>query len=244
MKRLFDLTFSIFGIILIAPFLIIFIFLIWIQDYENPFYIAKRIGLKGKPFDMYKLRSMCVGADKNGVDSTSGNDPRITKIGAIVRKFKIDELSQLINVLIGTMSFVGPRPNVKREIDIYTKKERFLLNVKPGITDFASIVFSDEGEILKNKKDPDLSYNQLIRPLKSKLGLFYVKNQNLILDLIIILLTIISFFSRRLALTLVCKTLRLNRAPKDLINGASRKRRLRPSPPPGSDLIVSSRTKS
>ena len=121
---------------------------------------------------MIKLRSMIVNAEKSKVDSTSSNDPRITKIGKIIRKLKLDELSQLFNVFIGEMSLVGPRPNVKRETDLYTKVEKNLLSVKPGITDFASIIFSDESEILKNVDDPDISYNQLIRPWKSRLGLF------------------------------------------------------------------------
>lgn len=241
MKRLFDFTFSIFGVILTSPILLLFIFLIWIQDFSNPFYVAKRTGYKGRPFNMLKLRSMKIEADKSGVDSTSKNDPRITRIGSLVRKFKIDELSQLVNVLIGTMSFVGPRPNVKRETDLYTNEEKLLLSIKPGITDFSSIVFSDEGEILKDKKDPDLSYNQLIRPLKSKLGLFYVKKNNLIIDIWIIFLTIISLFSRKLALRFLCKTLKNLGGSNELIMDASRKQPLRPTPPPGSNLIVKNR---
>ena len=128
---------------------------------------------------MIKLRSMIVNAEKSKVDSTSSNDPRITKIGKIIRKLKLDELSQLFNVFIGEMSLVGPRPNVKRETDLYTEVEKNLLRVKPGITDFASIIFSDESEILKNVDDPNISYNQLIRPWKSRLGLFYIKKQSI-----------------------------------------------------------------
>ena len=114
---------------------------------------------------------MIVKADKSKVDSTSANDPRITKVGAIIRKLKLDELTQLFNVFKGEMSFVGPRPNVERETNLYSNKEKELLKVKPGITDFSSIVFSDESEILKDHQNPDIAYNQLIRPRKNYLAL-------------------------------------------------------------------------
>ena len=133
--------------------------LIWIHDFHSPFYIAPRVGKSGQVFNMVKLRSMVVHADKTGVDSTSSSDPRITPIGHIVRKFKLDEFTQLWNVLKGDMSLVGPRPNVKRETDLYTRVEKGLLSVCPGITDFSSIVFSDENEMLRDSKDPDIDYN-------------------------------------------------------------------------------------
>ena len=133
------------------------------------------------PFSIIKLRSMIVNADKNKVDSTAEDDVRITWVGHFVRKFKIDELTQLINVLFGNMSLVGPRPNVKAETDIYTPIEKKLLSFKPGIADFSSIVFSDEGKILKNSIDPDLEYNQLIRPGKSRLGYSTLKIQIILL---------------------------------------------------------------
>ena len=187
---------------------------------------------------MIKLRSMIVNAEKNKVDSTSSNDPRITKIGRFIRKLKLDELSQLFNVFIGEMSLVGPRPNVKRETDLYTKVEKNLLRVKPGITDFASIIFSDESEILKDFEDPDITYNQLIRPWKSRLGLFYIKNQSLLTDILIITFTILSIFSRELSLILVNKTLKNLNAPRDLCKLSLRKLQLQPLPPPGSNEIV------
>ena len=190
---------------------------------------------------MVKLRTMVVNKNKNKVDSTSKNDPRITKIGRYIRKFKLDELAQLFNVFIGDMSFVGPRPNVKRETDIYTHIEKKLLLFKPGITDIASIIFSDESEILSNAKDPDISYNQLIRPWKSKLGLFYVKKQSFILDIIIILLTLLGIFSRQLTLKLIHLILKNLNAPDELCIIALRKEKLVPSPPPGSNEIVFSR---
>ena len=217
-------------------------FLVWVNDFGNPFYIAMRVGKDEKKFKMFKLRSMIVNADKTGVDSTSNNDMRITRIGKFIRKFKMDELSQLINVLLGDMSLVGPRPNVQRETDLYTKSEKKLLLVRPGITDLSSIVFSDEGEILSNSKDPDIDYNQLIRPGKGYLGIFYIENQSFVLDLKLIFITLISIFNRNLALKNISKLLKKYNASESLIKIAERKERLVPSPPPGSTNIVKDRT--
>ena len=208
----------------------------------NPFYISKRVGKNFEEFDLIKLRSMILNADKSGIDSTSNDDIRITKIGNIVRKYKLDELMQLLNVFLGNMTLVGPRPNVKSEVDLYTKEEQNLLKVKPGITDFASIVFSDEGEILKNKKNPDIAYNQLIRPGKGKLGIFYIRNRTLIIDIQIIFLTILSVFSRKKSLILLVRLLEKINAPIDLINIAGRKKKLVPTPPLGSNKIVKKRS--
>lgn len=241
MKRIFDFLSSFLGLLFLSPLLIIFVFLIWRQDFKSPFYIAKRVGLNGKEFRMIKLRSMVVNADKSGVDSTSANDTRITKIGHIIRRFKLDELMQLYNVLIGNMSLVGPRPNVRRETDLYTNIEKKLLDVKPGITDISSIVFSDEGEILADKIDPDISYHQLIRPGKSKLGLFYVANRSLMFDLYLILLTILAVFSKRKALNLLVIKIQNLNASKELISITSRSEKLSPSPPPGALNIVTNR---
>jgi len=241
LKRLFDIFFSFFGLVFFAPILIPVIILIWIQDFKNPFYIAPRVGLNGKLFKMIKLRSMIINADSSGVDSTSNNDTRITIVGKFIRKFKLDELSQIYNVLIGDMSFVGPRPNVKNETDLYTNEEKVLITVKPGITDFSSIVFSDEGEILSNSVDPNIDYNQLIRPGKSMLGIFYVNNNNLILDIKLIFLTILSIFSKKKALKFITKILEKKNANKNLIKIASRKYKLERIPPPGSKKIVTNR---
>ena len=241
MKRFIDFLASLFGITLISPILILSIFFIWINDFKNPFYIAKRVGKDFKEFKMVKLRSMTIDADKTGVDSTSANDKRITRIGKYVRKYKIDELSQLYNVLIGDMSLVGPRPNVIREVNLYTEEEKNLLSEKPGITDIASIVFSDEGEILKNEMDPDLAYNQLIRPGKNKLGLFYIKNNSIFLDICLIILTVLAIFNKRKSLYFLSKLLRFADANEELISIASRREKLVPSPPPGATEIVKSR---
>ena len=240
-KRTFDILFSLFGIIFLSPLFIPCLFLVWVQDFHSPFYIAPRVGKNGKVFKMVKIRSMIINADKTGVDSTSSDDMRITSVGKVIRKLKLDELSQLWNVLIGDMSLVGPRPNVKSETDLYTKIEKNLLKVKPGITDFSSIVFSDEGDILSGSDDPDLLYNQLIRPWKSRLGLFYIDNRNIIIDLLLILITFINIFSRKLSLNLTSSLLVLMKAPKNLIRISKRNRELKPFAPPGSDIIVTSR---
>ena len=136
---------------LASPVLLPVMFLVWWQDRHSPFYVASRVGLDQRPFRMVKLRSMRIGADKSGVDSTSAGDSRITPVGHFIRRYKLDELTQLWNVLIGDMSLVGPRPNVERETRLYTDLEQRLLTVKPGITDYASIVFADEGEILQGQ---------------------------------------------------------------------------------------------
>ena len=223
------------------PILFPVIFIVWIQDFKSPFYIPLRVGKNGKLFKMIKLRSMIVNADSSGVDSTGLNDERITRIGKIIRKFKLDELSQLLNVLIGDMSLVGPRPNVKKETDLYTDIENDLLSVKPGITDISSIVFSDEGDILADKSDPDLAYNQLIRPWKSRLGLIYIKNQSFMLDIQLIFLTVVSIYSRDLALASIVKILSRLEVDNEIIEISKRKKDLYPFPPPGANKIVECR---
>ena len=240
-KRFIDISASFIGLILMLPILGIFVLLIYLNDRHNPFFVANRVGLNGLIFKMIKLRSMVINADKSGIDSTSLNDSRITNIGQKVRKYKLDEFTQLWNVLRGEMSLVGPRPNVERDTKIYTEVEKKLLLVKPGITDFSSIIFSDEGDILKDSKDPDLDYNQLIRPWKSRLGLIYIENQTTLLDLKIIIYTLISIFSKKKAIKLVIKELKKRTTDSKIINISSRTERLYPYPPPGSDKIVASR---
>lgn len=241
MKRLFDIVISAVGLLCTSVILLPAMFLIWRQDGFSPFYIAARTGKDERPFRMVKLRSMIKNADKTGVDSTSAGDNRVTAVGRFVRKCKLDELTQLWNVLKGEMSLVGPRPNVKRETDLYTRKEKKLLSVRPGITDFASIVFSDEGDILNGKADPDIAYNQLIRPGKSKLGLFYVANSSIWLDLQLIWLTAVASVSRASALRGVSDILTRMGAPTDLIDLGRRDKPLVPSPPPGATRIVTTR---
>lgn len=233
-----DILFASVGLVLASPILAPVILLVWLQDFHSPFYVAPRIGRKGKIFNIIKIRSMIVNADKSGVDSTAKNDRRITAVGRFIRSYKIDELGQLLNVFMGNMSLVGPRPNVKRDVALYTDEEKKLLSVKPGITDMASIVFSDEGAILEGKSDPDLAYNQLIRPWKSRLGLLYVVHGSLMLDLQLIFLTAVALFSKRKALGEIQKILTKRNADSQLIKVALRTDILSPYPPPGSQEIV------
>ena len=232
-KRLFDLAVSSMGLLFASPILLPVITLVWMQDGQSPFYISYRVGKKEKLFKMIKLRSMVVNADKSGVDSTSANDSRITPIGHFIRNYKLDELTQLWNVFLGDMSLVGPRPNVEAEVKIYTTEEKMLLSIRPGITDFASIIFSDEGAILEDKENPDLSYNQLIRPWKSRLGLVYIQNRSLLIDFQLIFFTIISILSREKAVQWVVSKLISFDVDNRLIEISKRKSDLYPFPPPG-----------
>lgn len=241
MKRLFDIVASLLGLAAASPVLVPVMFLVWWQDKHSPFYVAARVGKGGREFRMVKLRSMVVNADKTGVDSTGANDKRITPVGHFIRRFKLDELTQLWNVLRGDMSMVGPRPNVKRETDLYTPVERRLLETTPGITDFASIVFSDEGDILAVHEDPDIAYNQLIRPGKSMLGLFYLDHRSWWVDVRICWLTAVTIASRARALDGVQHLLRSLGANDELLRLASRRTALVPLPPPGGDRVVTSR---
>jgi lipopolysaccharide/colanic/teichoic acid biosynthesis glycosyltransferase len=241
MKRILDFTLSFLGLIISSPVLIPVIILVWIQDWHSPFYVAQRVGKGERLFRMIKLRSMIVNAHKTGVDSTSSNDNRITSVGRFIRKYKLDELSQLWNVLRGDMSLVGPRPNVKRETDLYTSIEKKLLTVKPGITDFSSIIFSDEGDILKDQIDPDIAYNQLIRPWKSRLGLFYIEKRNLLVDFRLIWLTVVAILSRDIALKKISRLLYKLNADKELVAVSLREAKLTPTPPPGARSIVTNR---
>lgn len=223
------------------PIIIIFSTLIWLQDFKSPFYVAERVGKYGKLFKMIKFRSMIVNASSSGVDSTADDDNRITNIGKIVRKFKIDEIPQLFNVFIGQMSFVGPRPNVLNETNLYSKVENKILTVRPGITDFSSIVFSDEGEILKGSKNPDLRYNQIIRPWKSRLAIIYIENQSLLIDIKLIIWTILGIINKRLVLKNITNFLININCDHRLINTCKRDKELEPFPPPGFNNIINSR---
>jgi lipopolysaccharide/colanic/teichoic acid biosynthesis glycosyltransferase len=241
MKRLMDVIVAAVGLVCAAPVLAPVMVIVWWQDGHSPLYVAPRVGQHDRDFRMIKLRSMVVNADKAGVDSTGANDRRITAVGRFIRRYKLDEVTQLWNVLRGDMSLVGPRPNVRRETDLYTAVERRLLDVKPGITDFASIVFADEGDILKEQPDPDIAYNQLIRPGKSRLGLFYVDHRTLGIDIQLCWLTGVAIVSRRRALTAVERSLQSLGAPADLVALARREVPLVPMPPPGATVVVTSR---
>ena len=241
MKRTFDFTVAFFTLLLLCPIIIIALVAVWIQDFKNPFFIASRVGRHGVLFPMFKIRTMIIGAEKSQVDSTSADDMRITAIGRRLRQFKLDEVPQLLNVVMGQMSLVGPRPNVPREVALYTEIEKELLTVRPGITDIASIVFADEAEILSGRENPDLAYNQLIRPWKSRLALLYIHSNSFYLDIQLLLLTIINVVNRSYALNkLAAIAIKLG-ADKDLETVCLRSCELHPTPPPGSCQIVEHR---
>ena len=232
---------SLIGIIVLMPLITVFSILIWFQDFKSPFYVADRVGKHGKLFRMIKFRSMIVNASSSGVDSTADDDNRITNIGKVVRKFKIDEIPQLFNVFLGQMSFVGPRPNVLNETNLYSKVENKILTVRPGITDFSSIVFSDEGDILKGSKNPDLRYNQIIRPWKSRLAIIYIENQSLLIDIKLIIWTILGIINKRLVLKNITNFLINIDCDQRLINTCKRDKELEPFPPPGFNNIINAR---
>lgn len=191
-KRIFDIFVSFFGLILFSPLFLIISILIKLDSPGPVFYRGERIGKFGKPFRIFKFRTMIKGAEKLGGPSTAADDPRLTKIGKFLRKYKLDELPQLINVLKGEMSLVGPRPEVKMYIEMLKpeKKEK-ILSVKPGMTDLASLWDFHEEEILKGSSDPEKTYMEKIRPKKIELQLEYVKNHSFLLDLKIIFKTLL-----------------------------------------------------
>ena len=176
MIRLFDIFFSALGLIILFPFFVVFYLLIRIGSKGGAFYIQERIGKNGKPFGLYKFRTMRVGSDTEGLLTVGERDSRITRIGYILRKTKIDELPQLLNVLKGEMSLVGPRPEVRKYTDLYTEEQRKVLSVRPGITDYASIEYVNENELLSKADDPERMYIEEVMPDKIKLNMKYLKH--------------------------------------------------------------------
>lgn len=181
--------FSFAGLIILSPVLIVFAIVIKLGSPGPVFYRGLRAGLNGRPFRIFKFRTMVVEAEKIGGPTTSSDDPRVTEAGSFLRKFKLDELPQLLNVFSGDMSFVGPRPEVPSEVEKYDPEARRLLTVRPGITDYASIKFRNEGEIVKGHPDPHQAYKELIQPEKIRLGLQYVESYSLWEDIKIIFVT-------------------------------------------------------
>jgi len=190
LKRAFDIFFSFIAVILLSPILLTVALLVTLHDGGPVFYRGERAGLGGKRFRIFKFRTMVLEADKAGATSTADDDPRITAIGRFLRRNKLDELPQLLNVLMGDMSVVGPRPQVPWAVDLYSAEEEALLSVRPGITDYASIRFRNEGEILKGSADPDREYLKTIAPEKIRLGLLYVRQHSLLVDIRIIVATV------------------------------------------------------
>lgn len=190
-KRIFDLVVGGAVLFLAAPVLFVVSWVIR-RDGGSAFYRAGRVGLDGQVFSMIKFRTMVTDADRIGPRSTADDDPRITPVGAKLRRWKLDEIPQLLNVVRGEMSLVGPRPEVPSEVEEYTPEERGVLSVRPGITDYSSIVFRNEGEILAGSPDPHATYREKIRPEKIRLALAYADDLSLVTDLRIIALTLLA----------------------------------------------------
>ena len=189
LKRIFDFVFSFLGLVMVLPIFIIISILIEITSKGGVFYRQIRVGKNNKDFKIFKFRIMHVNADLLGLLTVGGRDPRITKIGYYLRKYKIDELPQLINVLNGDMSFVGPRPEVRKYVNLYSEKHLKVLNVKPGITDVASIKFRNENEILAHQEEPNQYYIDVIMPTKIEINLEYIKERSFLKDVGVILKT-------------------------------------------------------
>jgi lipopolysaccharide/colanic/teichoic acid biosynthesis glycosyltransferase len=237
-KRSFDLLASSLGLLVCSPLLLAVMLAIWIQDRRSPFYIAPRASRGEGVFRMIKFRSMVVNADRIGGSSTAATDRRITPVGQFVRSYKLDELIQLWNVLKGEMSLVGPRPQVVSDAALYTFAEKRMLSVPPGITDPASIVFSDEGEILKGSNDPDLLYNQIIRPWKSRLALAYIDHRSFWVDLWLIVLTVVAIVSKPTALRALVSLLNGWGLDPLVVRMAARQEPLLAFPPPGAEVAT------
>tara|TARA_R110000737_G_scaffold53677_1_gene75434 strand:- start:1401 stop:1988 length:588 start_codon:yes stop_codon:yes gene_type:complete len=190
LKRIFDFLFALIGILILLPLFILISVFIKVDSSEPIFYKQIRVGKNNKDFKLLKFRTMASGSDKKGLITVGNNDSRITKPGAFLRKYKLDELPQLINVLIGDMSLVGPRPEVRKYVSLYTEKQLNVLSVKPGITDIASIKFSNENELLKGQDEPEKFYIETIMPEKLELNLEYINKMSFFYDLRLILMTI------------------------------------------------------
>ncbi len=190
-----DIFFSLIGLILLFPLFLIIGIIIAIDSKGGVFYKQTRVGKDGKDFKVFKFRSMAVGSDKKGLLTVGGNDSRITKPGYFIRKYKIDELPQLINVFIGDMSLVGPRPEVRKYVDLYNEEQQKVLSVQPGITDYASIAYINENEVLGDSENPEKTYIEEVMPNKLKLNLKYIEEKSVITDIKIIFKTIAKIIS-------------------------------------------------
>jgi lipopolysaccharide/colanic/teichoic acid biosynthesis glycosyltransferase len=190
MKRLFDILFSAVLILVLLPLGMVVSIWIVLDDFGSPFFVQQRVGLNGRNFDLLKFRSMRKNAESKGQLTVGMKDNRITRSGYFIRKYKIDELPQLVNVFLGEMSVVGPRPEVPKYVLLYNEEQQNVLSIKPGITDFASIEYVRENELLSQSPNPEKTYIEEIMPAKLALNLKYVREQSFLTDMKIILRTI------------------------------------------------------
>lgn len=189
-KRLFDIVASLCGLIVLSPFILIISFLIIIDSRGGIFYKQVRVGKNNKDFVLYKFRTMCVNAHSKGLLTVGERDHRITKMGFFLRKFKLDEIPQLWNVFIGDMSIVGPRPEVRKYVNLYNDQQKLVLSVLPGLTDYASIKYINENQVLSQYVDPEKAYVEHIMPAKLLLNLKYIEEQSFYTDITIIFKTL------------------------------------------------------
>jgi lipopolysaccharide/colanic/teichoic acid biosynthesis glycosyltransferase len=200
MIRLLDFIFSFLGLITLSPFFLFIGLVIKLSSRGPCFYKQSRVGLNGDDFNVFKFRTMRMNSDKLGLITVGGRDPRITSVGFFLRKYKLDELPQLLNVFIGEMSLVGPRPEVKKYVDLYTKEQKRVLTIRPGITDWASINYRDENEILGQSTDPEKDYIEKVMPDKLKYNMIYIENYGFVEYFKIIFITlwhiVLSIFDR------------------------------------------------
>lgn len=190
MSRLFDILSSLVGILFLSPFLLLISLLIIMDSGLPVFYFQERIGLHGKPFQLLKFRSMKTGSDKKGLLTIGSGDSRITKMGFFLRKFKLDEIPQLFNVLKGDMALVGPRPEVRKYVELYNDEQKQILNVRPGITDLASIEYINENDLLAASSDPEASYIKEVMPHKIQINILYLKERSFFKDIQVIIKTL------------------------------------------------------
>lgn len=195
LKRVMDILVSVIGLVLLSPFLLIISLAVGLSSRGGVFYLQTRVGKNNKDFKLFKFRTMLVDADKKGLLTVGGRDPRITNVGYYLRKYKADELPQLLNVLFGSMSLVGPRPEVRKYVDLYDTDQKKVLLVKPGITDFASLEYFSENELLAKSSDPEKTYTEEIMPAKLQLNKKYIAEAGVLTDLKIILRTLLRIIS-------------------------------------------------
>lgn len=193
-KRLFDIFFSLLGIVILLPVFVLIALFVGLGSRGGVFFIQKRVGKNGKDFSLLKFRTMLPDSDKKGLLTVGMRDSRITRTGYFLRKYKLDELPQLFNVLIGNMSLVGPRPEVRKYVDMYNEEQKKVLSVQPGITDYASIEYVNENEVLAKSPDPEQTYINEVMPHKLELNLKYIREKGLGVDLKIIFKTIAKIF--------------------------------------------------
>jgi len=190
LKRTFDLTFAILGLLVLSPLFLIIGLAIALDSKGGIFYLQTRVGKNEQTFQIFKFRTMRLHSDKGSLITIGGRDPRVTKVGYFLRKYKLDELPQLMNIVNNTMSFVGPRPEVLKYVNLYNESQKKVLTVKPGITDYASLKYKDENELLGKAEHPEKLYTEEIMPEKLKLNLKYIESQSFSTDLKIIFKTV------------------------------------------------------